>query len=101
MIKVNYHVVDGDVIDFSVLGHADYKKSNGIDLVCACVSSIVIGGLNAIKDDKNYLMHVESGDVVVKVQKPNNDDNIVIKTIITQLKTLETKYSNNIVIKEL
>ena len=99
MITVIYRVVDEVVLGLKVLGHADYAKSSELDLVCACVSSIVIGGLNQIIDDKNYKMKVKPGDVEVKVAKPNIDDNIVLKTIITQLKTLETKYSKNINVK--
>src|SRR5574344_1030879 len=99
MIKVTYQDVNGDVKELKILGHADYSKSDELDLVCACVSSIVIGGLNQINDEKNYKMKVESGDVEVSVIKSNNDDNIVLKTIITQLKTLETKYTKNINVK--
>jgi|SRR5574344_280110 len=99
MITVIYKVVDKVVLGLKVLGHADYAKSSELDLVCACVSSIVIGGLNQIIDDRNYKMKVEPGDVEIEVAKPNINDNIVLKTIITQLKTLETKYSKNINVK--
>ncbi len=100
MIKVNYRLKDGYVKSLEILGHADYSKNNELDLVCACTSSIVIGGLNAIKDEKNYIMLVFSGNVKLEVDKPNISDNAVVVTIITQLKTLETKYSKNINIKE-
>ncbi len=100
MIKVNYHKDDGYVKNLTVLGHADYSKNDELDLVCACVSSIVIGGLNAIKDEKNYIMSVTSGNVKLEVIKANDSDNKVIETILIQLKTLETKYSKNINVKE-
>lgn len=100
MIKVNYHKEDGYVKNLTILGHADFSKNNDLDLVCACVSSIVIGGLNAIKDEKNYIMSVNSGDVRVEVKETNDHDNDVIETIIMQIKTLETKYSKNINVKE-
>ena len=100
MIKVNYHKEDGNVKNLAILGHADYSKSNELDLVCACVSSIVIGGLNNIIDEKNYIMSVIPGDVKIEIKETNEHDNVVIETIITQLKTLETKYSKNINVKE-
>ena len=100
MIKVNYHLEDGYVKNLEVLGHADYSKNGELDLVCACVSSIVIGGFNAIKDNKNYIMSVLPGNVKLEVNKTNIRDDAIIETIITQLKTLETKYSKNINIKE-
>jgi len=101
MISVSYRAKDDYVLELRVSGHADFAKSNELDLVCACVSSIVIGGLNQIADDKNYVMTVKSGDVMVNVLKTNTIDNSVIMTIITQLKTLETKYSKNINVKNL
>ncbi len=100
MIKVNYHKEDGNVKNLAILGHADYSKSNELDLVCACVSSIVIGGLNNIIDEKNYIMSVIPGDVKIEIKETNEHDNVVIETIIRQLKTLETKYSKNINVKE-
>lgn len=100
MIKVNYHKEDGYVKNLTILGHADFSKSDDLDLVCACISSIVIGGLNAIKDEKNYIMSVNSGNVRVEVKETNDHDNDVIETIIMQIKTLETKYSKNINVKE-
>ncbi len=100
MIKVNYHKDDRYVKNLTVLGHADYSKNDELDLVCACVSSIVIGGLNAIKDEKNYIMSVSSGHVKLEVIEANDSDNQVIETILIQLKTLETKYSKNINVKE-
>jgi|SRR5574344_1341053 uncharacterized protein YsxB (DUF464 family) len=99
MIKVTYQVVNDVILGLKVLGHADYSKLGELDLVCACVSSIVIGGLNQINDDKNYKMKVNSGDVEVVVSKANNNDDIVLKTIVTQLRTLETKYPKNINVK--
>lgn len=100
MIKVNYHKEDGYVKNLTILGHADFSKNDDLDLVCACISSIVIGGLNAIKDEKNYIMSVNSGNVRVEVKETNDHDNDVIETIIMQIKTLETKYSKNINVKE-
>jgi len=99
MIKVTYQVVNDFVLGLKVLGHAEYSRLGELDLVCACVSSIVIGGLNQIDDDKNYKIKVNSGDVEVMVSKANENDNVVLKTIITQLKTLETKYPKNIDVK--
>jgi Predicted ribosomal protein len=99
MIKVTYQVVNDVILGLKVLGHADYSKLGELDLVCACVSSIVIGGLNQINDDKNYKMKVNSGDVKVVVSKANNNDDIVLKTIVTQLRTLETKYPKNLNVK--
>ncbi len=100
MIKINYYIDCGFIRNLCVQGHAEYRKVNNIDVVCACVSSIVIGGLNAIEDINNYKISINYGDVNVSINKANNHDNDVLNTIIVQLKTLETKYPKNIKIKE-
>ena len=45
-------------------------------------------------------MSVFPGDVKVEVKLANEHDDVVIETIIMQLKTLESKYSKNINVKE-
>jgi len=100
MIKVYFKEIDENVVLLKVLGHADYSKSGNLDLVCACVSSIVIGGLNQINDIQNYKSSVNSGDVEVVVDKANIKDDAVLRTIITQLSTLSTKYQKNIKIEK-
>jgi len=100
MIKVYFKEIDENVVLLKVLGHADYSKLGNLDLVCACVSSIVIGGLNQINDIQNYKSSVNSGDVEVVVDKANIKDDAVLRTIITQLSTLSTKYQKNIKIEK-
>lgn len=99
MIQVKYYIEGGFIKKLSIQGHADFCKTNNLDVVCACASSIIVGGLNAIDDDKNYQMTLNSGDVKVEVITSNEHDDVVLKTIIMQLKTLETKYSKNINVK--
>lgn len=100
MVKVDYKINEGnEIIYLSIKGHADSYVVDNKDLVCAIVSTITIGGLNEIKDDHNYKMSVKDGDIEVKVLTPNNYDNVVLKTILTQLETLESKYKKNITIK--
>ena len=100
MIKISYKTKDNNILELKVLGHAELEEDCELSVVCACVSSIVIGGLNAINDDTNYNMNVKSGDVEVYVNKINSNDNVVLTTIIRQLETLKNKYSKSISIKK-
>lgn len=101
MIKITFKVNSKSnlIEEFTASGHANYSKNNELDLVCACVSSIVIGGLNNIKDIKNYLIKINSGFVNVATKLPNEHDNNVIETIITQIETLKNNYPKNISIE--
>ncbi len=95
MIKVNIKYVDNKFAYLKVSGHAksaDYGK----DLICAGVSSIVIGALNNL-DAKNYDIKVTDGLVeVTSNHEITTHDEIVIETMVVQLRTIEDSYPNNI-----
>lgn len=101
MIEVSYKIQDKCIKEFNCVGHADYELSNKLDVVCACCSSIVVGGLNNIKDIKNYIISIKKGNVKVKIKLSNNHDDDVLNTIIIQLKTLEKKFKKNLKVKKL
>ena len=86
---------------FEVLGHAEYSR-RGSDIVCAGVSAIVVGGINAIISlVENQKVDYEVKDGYVKL---NNLDNIevqnILKVLIVQLKSVEDSYSKHIKIVE-
>ncbi len=84
-----------------VKGHAntgDYGK----DLVCAAVSAVTVGAMNALENpDEDFEIEIESGRVscVAKAGISEHDED-VIETLIIQLKTIEASYPNAIDIKE-
>ncbi|MBQ6125450.1 MAG: ribosomal-processing cysteine protease Prp, partial [Erysipelotrichaceae bacterium] len=49
MIKAAYEVKDGSYLSLDVRGHADYGEY-GKDLICASVSSILFGFMNALDE---------------------------------------------------
>ncbi|MGI6714313.1 MAG: ribosomal-processing cysteine protease Prp [Bacilli bacterium] len=91
MIKVTYQ--DQPHITFlRVEGHAD-SAPHGKDLVCAAVSAVVIGGLNALTFPKNYALSIQEGEVVVReIKESCQHDQIVLRTILTGLQTIEKDY---------
>ena len=81
-----------------VSGHAEYDVE-GKDIVCAGISSIMVGGSNAIyQEDENAALIVnEKGNVSIKVLDIANDTiQIILKTMIVQLRTIQASYKKYI-----
>lgn len=97
MINVNLIKSGDELRGLEVVGHANAAKA-GKDLVCAAVSAIVTGGLNAFSDDQ--ISEVILNDGYCKVILSSNKELIILKTIIVQLKTIEERYPKYIKIKE-
>ena len=76
------------ITSIEVKGHSN-SAPYGKDLVCAAVSAILTGGFNALKD-KEYDFKLDEGHAYVKaLDIPSDYDAVVLKTIETQLKTIE------------
>ena len=90
MIKVVIKVDESShkITSIEVKGHSG-KDVYGKDLVCAAVSAILTGGMNALQD-KEYNFKLEEGDAYIKaLDIPSDYDAVVLKTIQTQLATVE------------
>ena len=76
------------ITSIEVKGHSG-KANRGKDLVCAAVSAVIVGGFNALNASE-YSFKVEEGDSYVKaLDIPSDYDAVVLRTIETQLKTIE------------
>ena len=97
MIKVNVREHAGMIQSIHISGHAEYAD-HGKDLVCAGVSSIGVGLLNALsemcEDSCECSMH--EGDIQIQVIKENTENQIILNTGIIQLQTMEQSYKNYI-----
>ena len=90
MIKVVIKVDEssGKITSIEVKGHSG-KDVYGKDLVCAAVSSVFTGGLNAL-EEQNYDFLLNEGHAYVKaLDIPSDYDAVVLKTIQIQLQTVE------------
>ena len=67
MISVNVTFIGSDIQTLIVSGHANYDKY-GKDIVCAGLSAIVTGGINAIESEiKNMPNYFADYDTTVKL----------------------------------
>lgn len=88
----------------TVNGHADYAE-NGQDIVCAGVSAVVIGGINAIDElDEDVVFDVSmnediTGHITYRSIESTKKEQIILNTIIISLKTIESSYQKFVKIK--
>ena len=71
-------------------GHAD-SAPYGQDLVCAAVSGVLLGGVNALQG-KNYSLKNNENKGILELRnigKMSEHDIIVIETIVSQLQAIE------------
>lgn len=93
MIRVSYKEKNGLFQEVEIAGHADSSSKEGHDLVCAAVSSISVGALNALEQPDAYDILLEDGHIRLKAkQKISRHDRIVIETMMVQLATIEDSY---------
>ncbi len=88
MVKVKVH--GNPIHQITVKGHAD-SGEYGFDLVCAEISAICVGTMNAI--DTLYpdtcILEMESGYVNIKVQDSSEGLQTILKTFVIQMQTVE------------
>lgn len=82
----------------SVNGHALFAE-HGKDIVCAGISSVIIGALNAF-DENDIQVEMSSGSVELKILNQSERNQTILYTIKTQLKTIEQTHNRNIKVTE-
>lgn len=86
MIHARFVFKKSSLSSLEVAGHAN-SAPKGEDLVCAGVSAIVLGGLNALDDE--HEIKIEEGHVLLRaIKAPSKHDAVVLETIYRQLKSL-------------
>ena len=94
MIKAVYEVKDGLFKSLEVKGHAlsdDYGK----DLICASVSSIMFGFMNAL-DELDEVVKIKQLTNSIKIVNHSNSKQVqnYFELVIIQLKTIEESYGD-------
>ncbi len=101
MIKIQVTYCKHSFVSLISSGHAKFAEE-GKDIVCAAVSAILQGGVQALKDNESYYsLTMKKGYLEIKRIAPNmsEHDETVIETIITQLESI-AQVSNGHVLLE-
>lgn len=101
MIKVEVEYKGKGFHSLLIKGHAntgDYGK----DLVCAGVSAVSVGAMNALANpEEDFEIEMEPGMLsCIAKAGISEHDQAVIETLLIQLKTIEVSYPKAIDIKE-
>jgi len=101
MIKVTiYQNGQGDISSFTVSGHANFAR-HGEDIVCAGVSAVTFGTVNAIEEIAGIIPQIAQGDQggFLHCELPENISKesyekaqILLKGMIVSLQTIERDY---------
>ena len=103
MIKIIVRYDDlKNPVGLEAKGHAE-SGPYGYDLVCAAVSAVITGGANALDESKKWKVKLSKGDAEI-VKKADcelvEEDHIIMRTIITMLRTIAESYPKFVQITE-
>jgi len=108
MIKISINRQDGHISSFEISGHAN-SGPYGYDLVCAAVSAISFGSVNAVlKLSKLELQIEQAENGYLHVDIPHEQINIenfskaqlIFEAMIISLQTIEREYEQFIRISD-
>ncbi|MGL5268470.1 MAG: ribosomal-processing cysteine protease Prp [Spiroplasma sp.] len=102
MVKVSFYYQTNNIVRTEVAGHANFDQY-GKDIVCAGISAVIFGTLNALDNlvsQTEVEIIQENNKITITVLKPTNNNQIILKTMLWQFKTISDQYSKNIIIKE-
>lgn len=108
MIRVTIHRDEEQRIRaFSLLGHADYAE-HGQDIVCAGVSSVVFGTVNAIESLLQIALDCDTDEVeglfstqIPRLKQPDIDEKLqlLLESMVVMLETIEASYGSYMTIQ--
>lgn len=106
MIKVVLYEEAGILTAFEIGGHAN-SGPYGFDLVCAGVSAVSFGCVNAVMELCSTDLHIDQGAdggyLYVKLPKSmymTKEAQLILKTMVVSLQTIEREYEQFIQIKK-
>jgi uncharacterized protein YsxB (DUF464 family) len=105
-VIINRQASNQRIHSFSIEGHANYAKT-GSDIVCAGVSAISVGTVNAAEELLGVTMHsvMKGGFLQAVVPDLLNEDQLnklqlLLESMLVMLKTIEQSYGSYLVIRE-
>ena len=108
MIKINLFYDQKKIQAIEIKGHSNFAVINH-DIVCAAVTGIFQGMLNAItilfaKEKKDFFLQldVKAGYGLFKIENSDNKElNLIAKILYYQLKTVSVQYPKFVIIKKI
>ena len=101
MITVSLYKKNNNYYKLLIKGHANYAK-HGNDIVCAAVSalsySLYLGLNNVLNLSENIKAKQEDGFFNLILDKPDEKTEILFKTFVESIKSVEENYKKCIVI---
>lgn len=96
MLKVKFCKTDKHN-ELDISGHAEFADF-GEDIICAAVSAIVFGGINALEasNSGNDWFTIEDNRIRIMIAKNNHDSQVIMETIYIQLETIAESFPENI-----
>jgi len=108
MITVTFmrRVADRRILAFAIEGHANYAKY-GKDIVCAGVSAISVGTVNAIEELAGVELPAKMKDGWLSSEIPTLSDpeadgrvQLLLESMLVMLETITKSYGKHVVIHE-
>ena len=101
MVKVNAIRRHQKLQKITIRGHAGYADK-GQDLVCAGISSIAVGMMNALDQltPETCVLLMKDADIEIQVIKETTENQLLLESLIIQLKTLKESYKTYVQINE-
>ena len=100
MIKIQIKRKNGNIVLFSLNGHAGFAEF-GKDIVCAGVSSILTTTVNAIlMFDESSIEIEDKKDFIIRVKKEDEITEKLLENMLLLFQELVKSYPKNVKIKE-
>lgn len=108
MIEVTIHrrASDRSIRAFAVRGHAGFDK-RGRDIVCAAVSAITVGTVNAVEALTGVVLPNEVRDGFLQASVPDSLEGeraeqirLLLESMLIMLQTIEQSYGRYIAVRE-
>ncbi len=100
MIKISVYKNCDKITNITIEGHANYAPK-GEDIVCAGISAISIGSINAIEELTKIKPEVGQDEGYLTINYRDDElTQIIAKTTLSQLKTVANEYPKKVKITE-
>lgn len=106
MIEISLEQFTSNIIDVTMLGHADYAEK-GNDIVCASVSALFFSTANGITDytdsevdilNTKYIVGPEKSTMCIK--NLNDRSELLLKSMLSGFADIAKQYPDNVLIEK-